>query len=1048
MRKITITVVLLFTFFVTLTSFVYANSESQEHVNLGRALLFNNGYPTYSGIIDAHSEFQLAVAADASDQEANLFYAVTRIAVFGLENGSGPGLETLRDFYEAFGITRNTNDSLQDSPVDTPLLLDEYDPPYTVPDGESVRAFLSGPFVDLCDVALANLSTITDTFTTTITAVETGLTAVELDYGDVLILKSALYTLKGLSLFASAYDLSIDDVRDIIIKGNMNVLEIQRDLLDQYENFLSLRTGGGATLLSVAQQAFIYGINAYRDAFNFITSEPDFQDDDFFFFGSKEEEDEANHLLTEITEIQNSINDNIPATFTYYDERWILTNQNGKRLYMAIDKDQAGVVETGDAWGMDGCDFLFCYGDVIDFSVSGNTATITMMSDKWCGEIMATLTGTLSVSGDEITGGSYQWTDCSGTPINGTFTAVRQSTETIDYLTMDFNYIFGNTGKSPMDIRTVLPDFVLNYEIIPNTFPGSPVLNGIFPDLQTNDDLTRELELQPYGFFNISTVADGVMSIDGSSSDWPGNSLVFTDLINDEDPYADFSGMDIEKFYLVKDSTYLYAAIKLYDNDPLTTDNAGYVFQANQSFESSCTPGDRIDSVWYQSGWSPNVSERIWPCYATPILINSYDPSYVEVGTKFMEWKVSLTDMGNLSGKFVQVYSHYMNGHPPSDFNTTHIMLDTASVSGEVTSSIPAGTSHIFIWAYDGADPNTAKVLGKTVIQGTGSYTIEGLPIGGNVYLYALLDVDNNGIKTAADYANLISGPSIVLSGGTVVNLLVDTSLDSDGDGIQDDIEISSGTNPNDADTDDDGIIDGDEDPNQNGVVDAGETDPCNMDTDDDDIQDGTELGYTLGDIGPDTYTGIFQPDQYPQTTTDPLDDDSDNDGVLDGIEDTNHNGRVDPGETDPGVFSVIIYSITPSFGSEMEQITINGINFGATQGIGYVTFFDGVVATDIVSWSDTQIVCTVPVGAETGCVTVTTSNGDSNCFTFNVLNLPCLGDFDSDGDVDGTDLYIFNDEYSKENLAADLDNSGVVDANDLAVFAGNFGRSNCPILP
>ena len=48
------------------------------------------------------------------------------------------------------------------------------------------------------------------------------------------------------------------------------------------------------------------------------------------------------------------------------------------------------------------------------------------------------------------------------------------------------------------------------------------------------------------------------------------------------------------------------------------------------------------------------------------------------------------------------------------------------------------------------------------------------------------------------------------------------------------------------------------------------------------------------------TDTGIFQPDLDPSTTTDPLMDDSDNDGLSDGEEDSNHNGRVDPGETDP----------------------------------------------------------------------------------------------------------------------------------------------------
>lgn len=77
-------------------------------------------------------------------------------------------------------------------------------------------------------------------------------------------------------------------------------------------------------------------------------------------------------------------------------------------------------------------------------------------------------------------------------------------------------------------------------------------------------------------------------------------------------------------------------------------------------------------------------------------------------------------------------------------------------------------------------------------------------------------------------------------------------------------------------------------------------TDPNKADTDNDGIQDGTELGITMDDIGPDTDTDVFQPDFDPTTTTDPLDNDTDDDFILDGMEDANHNGVVDSGETDP----------------------------------------------------------------------------------------------------------------------------------------------------
>jgi subtilisin family serine protease len=123
---------------------------------------------------------------------------------------------------------------------------------------------------------------------------------------------------------------------------------------------------------------------------------------------------------------------------------------------------------------------------------------------------------------------------------------------------------------------------------------------------------------------------------------------------------------------------------------------------------------------------------------------------------------------------------------------------------------------------------------------------------------------------------------------------------DRDGDGLPGDLEKMTSTDPNDADTDDDGIPDGLEDTNHNGVVDAMETDPCNRDTDGDGIQDGTELGYTLADIGGYTNSNVFQQDLDFSTTTDPLKPDSDNDGLKDGQEDVDMNGLIDQGETDP----------------------------------------------------------------------------------------------------------------------------------------------------
>ena len=65
-----------------------------------------------------------------------------------------------------------------------------------------------------------------------------------------------------------------------------------------------------------------------------------------------------------------------------------------------------------------------------------------------------------------------------------------------------------------------------------------------------------------------------------------------------------------------------------------------------------------------------------------------------------------------------------------------------------------------------------------------------------------------------------------------------------------------------------------------------------------------------------------------------------------------------------------------------------------------------------------------------------------------------CKGDFDKNGDVDGSDLVIFADAFGSSsggpdyNPVADFDGDGYVDESDLAAFAAEFGRTDCPICP
>jgi hypothetical protein len=63
-----------------------------------------------------------------------------------------------------------------------------------------------------------------------------------------------------------------------------------------------------------------------------------------------------------------------------------------------------------------------------------------------------------------------------------------------------------------------------------------------------------------------------------------------------------------------------------------------------------------------------------------------------------------------------------------------------------------------------------------------------------------------------------------------------------------------------------------------------------------------------------------------------------------------------------------------------------------------------------------------------------------------------CEGDFEPDGDVDGSDLAVFAADFGRTDCdtgplcEGDFDNDSDVDGSDLAVFAADFGRTDCPV--
>ncbi len=220
-------------------------------------------------------------------------------------------------------------------------------------------------------------------------------------------------------------------------------------------------------------------------------------------------------------------------------------------------------------------------------------------------------------------------------------------------------------------------------------------------------------------------------------------------------------------------------------------------------------------------------------------------------------------------------------------------------------------------------------------------------------------DTDCDGLSDAEEY---------VLHGTDPCN------SDSDADGLSDGVELgkvsspearcssfvgdanpATTTDPKNPDTDGDGLKDGAEDKNANGRVDPGEsspnlidsdcdgysdadelageagcaTDPLKRDTDGDGLSDGVEGGLIGPGADPDPpgkcvyVANTFDSD--PTTTTDACNADTDGDGVADGSEDTNQNGRLDPGELNPADASDVTPTVTEACGAaNLKPITFH----------------------------------------------------------------------------------------------------------------------------
>ncbi|HEU4577783.1 MAG TPA: OmpA family protein [Polyangiaceae bacterium] len=301
-------------------------------------------------------------------------------------------------------------------------------------------------------------------------------------------------------------------------------------------------------------------------------------------------------------------------------------------------------------------------------------------------------------------------------------------------------------------------------------------------------------------------------------------------------------------------------------------------------------------------------------------------------------------------------------------------------------------------------------------------------------------------------------GEEVVLD-GTNPLLASDDALDSDGDGLTNQQELSLGTDPFATDTDGDLLGDTVEDANHDGIYQGDlnenghfepelgeETDPTRADTDGDGLNDGLELlrGTDPFDTDSDD-DGLLDGDEYARSLGDdaclnPANPDSDGDGVNDGVELAAHLDPCNPDSDGDGV---------------LDGVEVHDGTDPAVAGAGLDTDGDGLTDSYEIDVSGTD-----PGLAD--------SDGDGLSDAEEVFPLrdglrtaPLDADSDDDGLFDGSESVIVGQQltFRSHPLRADSDGDGLLDglerglavpelsaldpdATDLAIFQADTDPS------